>query len=102
MLYEVITTPAAPPSPAVLRPSSAEPPRRAAAEPSPRPASAEPGGDAESVLARYGRDLTLLAREGRLDPVVGRDDEIRRVIQVLSRRSKNNPALIGEPRNNFV
>src|SRR5439155_17978067 len=44
-----------------------------------------------------GRDLTDLARRGRLDPVIGRDDEIRRVIQVLSRRTKNNPVLIGEP-----
>ena len=49
------------------------------------------------VLLKYGRDLTALAREGKLDPVVGRDDEIRRVIQVLSRRTKNNPVLIGEP-----
>jgi ATP-dependent Clp protease ATP-binding subunit ClpB len=49
------------------------------------------------VLERYGRDLTELARRGRLDPVIGRDDEIRRVIQVLSRRTKNNPVLIGEP-----
>src|SRR5271165_4290314 len=48
-------------------------------------------------LERYGRDLTDLAREGKLDPVIGRDDEIRRVIQVLSRRTKNNPVLIGEP-----
>src|SRR5207302_5779910 len=49
------------------------------------------------ALERYGRDLTELAREGKLDPVIGRDDEIRRVIQVLSRRTKNNPVLIGEP-----
>ena len=49
------------------------------------------------ALERYGRDLTDLARRGRLDPVIGRDDEIRRVIQVLSRRTKNNPVLIGEP-----
>jgi ATP-dependent Clp protease ATP-binding subunit ClpB len=49
------------------------------------------------ALERYGRDLTDLARKGKLDPVVGRDDEIRRVIQVLSRRTKNNPVLIGEP-----
>src|SRR5579871_4443846 len=48
-------------------------------------------------LERYGRDLTGLARQGKLDPVIGRDDEIRRVIQVLSRRTKNNPVLIGEP-----
>src|SRR5947209_15224987 len=49
------------------------------------------------ALERYGRDLTSLARKGKLDPVIGRDDEIRRVIQVLSRRTKNNPVLIGEP-----
>jgi len=49
------------------------------------------------ALGRFGRDLTEAAREGRLDPVIGRDDEIRRVIQVLSRRTKNNPVLIGEP-----
>jgi ATP-dependent Clp protease ATP-binding subunit ClpB len=49
------------------------------------------------ALARYGRDLTDLARQGKLDPVIGRDEEIRRVIQVLSRRTKNNPVLIGEP-----
>jgi ATP-dependent Clp protease ATP-binding subunit ClpB len=49
------------------------------------------------ALQRYGRDLTELARQGKLDPVIGRDEEIRRVIQVLSRRTKNNPVLIGEP-----
>ena len=49
------------------------------------------------ALAKYGKDLTDLARRGKLDPVIGRDDEIRRVIQVLSRRTKNNPVLIGEP-----
>ncbi len=48
-------------------------------------------------LEKYGRDLTASAKEGKLDPVIGRDDEIRRVIQVLSRRTKNNPVLIGEP-----
>jgi len=48
-------------------------------------------------LEKYGRDLTALAREGRLDPVIGRDEEVRRVVQVLSRRTKNNPVLIGEP-----
>ncbi|NJK33769.1 MAG: ATP-dependent chaperone ClpB [Oscillatoriales cyanobacterium SM2_2_1] len=48
-------------------------------------------------LTKYGRDLTDLARAGRLDPVIGRDDEIRRTIQILSRRTKNNPVLIGEP-----
>jgi ATP-dependent Clp protease ATP-binding subunit ClpB len=49
------------------------------------------------ALTRYGRDLTDLARQGKLDPVIGRDEEIRRTIQVLSRRTKNNPVLIGEP-----
>jgi ATP-dependent Clp protease ATP-binding subunit ClpB len=48
-------------------------------------------------LEKYGRDLTALARQGKLDPVIGRDEEIRRVVQILSRRTKNNPALIGEP-----
>ncbi|HST87171.1 MAG TPA: Clp protease N-terminal domain-containing protein, partial [Ktedonobacterales bacterium] len=48
-------------------------------------------------LEKYGRDLTALARQGKLDPVIGRDEEVRRVIQVLSRRTKNNPVLIGEP-----
>jgi ATP-dependent Clp protease ATP-binding subunit ClpB len=50
-----------------------------------------------NALEQYGRDLTALARQGKLDPVIGRDEEIRRVIQVLSRRTKNNPVLIGEP-----
>ncbi|MCH5256382.1 MAG: ATP-dependent Clp protease ATP-binding subunit [Lachnospiraceae bacterium] len=50
-----------------------------------------------STLEQYSRDLTALAREGRLDPVIGREDEIRRVVQILSRRTKNNPCLIGEP-----
>ncbi len=49
------------------------------------------------ALAKYGRDLTQEARKGKLDPVIGRDEEIRRVIQILSRRTKNNPVLIGEP-----
>ncbi|MFN3743020.1 MAG: Clp protease N-terminal domain-containing protein, partial [Anaerolineales bacterium] len=49
------------------------------------------------ALEKYGRDLTDLARKGKLDPVIGRDEEIRRVIQILSRRTKNNPALIGDP-----
>jgi ATP-dependent Clp protease ATP-binding subunit ClpB len=57
-------------------------------------ANAEQGFDS---LKKYARDLTAEAREGRLDPVIGRDDEIRRTIQVLSRRTKNNPVLIGEP-----
>jgi ATP-dependent Clp protease ATP-binding subunit ClpB len=53
--------------------------------------------DRYQALERYGRDLTALARRGKLDPVIGRDDEVRRVVQVLSRRTKNNPVLIGEP-----
>ena len=53
--------------------------------------------DKYQALQRYARDLTELARRGKLDPVIGRDEEIRRVIQVLSRRTKNNPVLIGEP-----
>jgi len=53
--------------------------------------------DKYQALTKYGRDLTELARRGKLDPVIGRDDEIRRVIQVLSRRTKNNPVLIGDP-----
>src|SRR5215204_2314476 len=53
--------------------------------------------DTFGALDKYGRDLTAEARDGKLDPVIGRDDEIRRVIQVLSRRTKNNPVLIGEP-----
>jgi ATP-dependent Clp protease ATP-binding subunit ClpB len=55
-----------------------------------------PEGKYES-LEKYGRDLTEAAREGKLDPVIGRDDEIRRTVQILSRRTKNNPVLIGEP-----
>ncbi len=51
----------------------------------------------QNALEKYGQDFTILAREGELDPVVGRDEEIRRVMQVLSRRTKNNPVLIGEP-----
>ena len=58
--------------------------------------SADPEGSFQA-LAKYGRDLTEVAREGKLDPVIGRDSEIRRVVQVLSRRTKNNPVLIGEP-----
>ena len=53
--------------------------------------------NAVSILEQYSRDLTALAREGKLDPVIGREDEIRRVVQILSRRTKNNPCLIGEP-----
>ena len=61
-----------------------------------RVTSQNPEGTYQS-LEKYGRDLTAMARQGKLDPVIGRDDEIRRSIQVLSRRTKNNPALIGEP-----
>src|SRR5690606_24691228 len=53
--------------------------------------------DTFQSLERFGRDLTEAARQGKLDPVIGRDEEIRRTIQVLSRRTKNNPVLIGEP-----
>ena len=53
--------------------------------------------DKFQALEKYGRDLTALARQGKIDPVIGRDTEIRRVMQVLSRRTKNNPVLIGEP-----
>ncbi|MBA2252928.1 MAG: ATP-dependent chaperone ClpB [Nitrospirales bacterium] len=61
-----------------------------------RVTSQDPEGTYEA-LDKYGRDLTKLAGQGKLDPVIGRDDEIRRVIQILSRRTKNNPVLIGEP-----
>ncbi len=57
----------------------------------------EAAESAYEALERYSRDLTQFAREGKLDPVIGRDEEVRRVIQVLSRRTKNNPVLIGEP-----
>jgi ATP-dependent Clp protease ATP-binding subunit ClpB len=58
----------------------------------------DPNAEARyQALERYARDLTELAKKGKLDPVIGRDDEVRRVIQVLSRRTKNNPVLIGEP-----
>jgi ATP-dependent Clp protease ATP-binding subunit ClpB len=66
--------------------------------PSSVPSQQQPGQeDEQSPLQRFGRDLTEMAEQGRLDPVIGRDEEIRRVIQVLSRRTKNNPVLIGEP-----
>ena len=61
-----------------------------------RVTSENPEGTYQS-LEKYGRDLTALARQGKLDPVIGRDEEIRRVVQILSRRTKNNPALIGDP-----
>jgi ATP-dependent Clp protease ATP-binding subunit ClpB len=84
----------------VLRRAGAEPEKLRAAIESvrggQRVTSAHPEGTYQA-LERYGRDLTQLARQGKLDPVIGRDDEIRRVIQILSRRTKNNPVLIGEP-----
>ena len=55
------------------------------------------GADSKDALAQFGRDLTAAAKEGKLDPVIGRSKEIQRVIQILSRRTKNNPALIGDP-----
>jgi ATP-dependent Clp protease ATP-binding subunit ClpB len=61
------------------------------------PAAQAPSEEEQKPLERFGRDLTELAEQGKLDPVIGRDEEIRRVIQVLSRRTKNNPVLIGEP-----
>ena len=61
-----------------------------------RVTSQDPEGSYQA-LEKYGRDLTELAEQGKLDPVIGRDEEIRRTIQVLSRRTKNNPVLIGEP-----
>ncbi|MGH7897917.1 MAG: Clp protease N-terminal domain-containing protein, partial [Candidatus Binatia bacterium] len=61
-----------------------------------RVSSQNPEGTYQS-LEKYGRDLTKLASQGKVDPVIGRDEEIRRTIQVLSRRTKNNPVLIGEP-----
>ena len=61
------------------------------------PVTSESAEDQYDALGKYARDLTQAAREGKLDPVIGRDEEIRRTMQVLSRRSKNNPLLIGEP-----
>ncbi len=62
-----------------------------------RTADSESAEESYDALLKYGRDVTELAAEGKLDPIIGRDEEIRRAIQVLSRRSKNNPVLIGEP-----
>jgi len=59
--------------------------------------SIENGKDSASALSKYTTDLTTVAKNGKLDPVIGRDDEIRRVIQILNRRSKNNPVIVGEP-----
>jgi ATP-dependent Clp protease ATP-binding subunit ClpB len=63
----------------------------------PQPVTSQTAEDTYQALRRFGRDLTEDARNGKLDPVIGRDEEIRRTIQVLSRRTKNNPVLIGEP-----
>ena len=57
----------------------------------------ENNNEQENVLEKYGRDVVSLARDGKIDPVIGRDEEIRRIIKILSRRTKNNPVLIGEP-----
>ncbi len=65
--------------------------------PSGRPSSSKQGKKGMRALQKYGRDLTALAREGKIDPVIGREEETQRVIQILSRRTKNNPCLIGEP-----
>ena len=62
-----------------------------------RTADSATAENAYDALKKYARDLTQAARDGKLDPVIGRDEEIRRTIQVLSRRTKNNPVLIGEP-----
>ena len=62
-----------------------------------RPANSSSAEDQYDALKKYARDLTAAARDGKIDPVIGRDEEIRRTIQVLSRRTKNNPVLIGEP-----
>src|SRR2546423_15427790 len=62
-----------------------------------RTADTQAAEDRYDALKRYARDLTEAAREGKLDPVIARDEEIRRTIQVLARRTKNNPVLIGEP-----
>ena len=86
---------------ALLAPAVEPPAIPPVAGPSPVLEQVEPADPAEpaaaTALERYGRDLTAAARAGALDPVIGRDSEIRRLIQVLSRRGKNNPVLIGEP-----
>jgi ATP-dependent Clp protease ATP-binding subunit ClpB len=81
----------------VIRREYATPGRRGNGGGNPEPyisPDAMPTGEA---LKKYGRDLTEMAKQGKLDPVIGRDDEIRRTLQVLARRTKNNPVLIGEP-----
>ncbi|MEG1519528.1 MAG: AAA family ATPase, partial [Clostridia bacterium] len=59
--------------------------------------NAQRGAQSDSEVSKFGTDLTQLAREGKLDPVIGREKEIERIIQILSRRTKNNPVLVGEP-----
>ena len=59
--------------------------------------AANGGADSKDALSQFGRDLTAAAKEGKLDPVIGREQEIERVVQILNRRQKNNPCLIGEP-----
>jgi ATP-dependent Clp protease ATP-binding subunit ClpB len=87
-----------PASPYASRPAPSTPSGpAAAAEPPAQQRRARPPVDEGSILARFGRDLTELARAGQLDPIVGRDAEMRRMMQVLGRRSKNNPILVGEP-----
>ncbi|MGC5615004.1 ATP-dependent chaperone ClpB [Georgenia sp. Z1491] len=91
---------AAPGTDEILRHAGATPDALRAAVPSVRGNRPVTSADPENTfdaLEKYGHDLTAAAREGKLDPVVGRDAEIRRVVQVLSRRTKNNPVLIGEP-----
>ena len=85
------------PSPGAVRGPSLGPSREPSREPEAEAFCLEPEPEQEGALSTYGRDLTAAARAGELDPVVGRDQEIRLLIQVLSRRSKNNPVLIGEP-----
>ena len=85
------------PSPGAGRGPSLGPSRAPSREPEAEAFRLEPEPEQEGALSTYGRDLTAAARAGELDPVVGRDQEIRLLIQVLSRRSKNNPVLIGEP-----
>jgi len=66
-------------------------------EPTSGSSDAKPGGEVSKSLSQFGTDLTRMAKDGKFDPIVGRDKEIERVIQILSRRTKNNPCLIGEP-----
>ncbi len=88
-LYGEVLALFAPGFPRAARPAGAVPPTP--------PPEKRPRGEDRSILGQYSRDLTELARQGRLDPVIGREREIRRVMQILSRRSKNNPVLVGEP-----